>query len=368
MQTFDPIIKKPEPDFSELTGVLKGEIKPLKVYPVELSVDEEILSEISEMFLGKKWVIKSRETLEEYYRQKVDIYFRLGYDGVLEGMWRDSWINHPALGSTKTEDTAGKLSRGQREWANEGVGIIDSWESFEAFPWDKISADYEAYEMMARHLPDGMMLYASSSLYEHVQEIILGYRGIFYKIYDEPELVKAVFDRWGALVLDFYKNIVDFDSIGAIWHADDLGYTTTTHLSPEHFEEYVFPWIRKYASVTHEHGKMFMLHACGNFYNNGIIETLINDIGVDVIHSFQDTIIPIPQALEKYGSKIAMIGGVDVDNLCRMHDVQLREYCQNILAQCMPKRFAFGSGNTVTNYVPLENYLIMLDEGRKWKG
>jgi len=54
--------------------------------------------------------------------------------------------------------------------------------------------------------------------------------------------------------------------------------------------------------------------------------------------------------------------------LCRMHDAQLREYCQNILVQCMPKRFAFGSGNTVTNYVPLENYLIMLDEGRKWKG
>ena len=116
MQTFNPLIKNPEPDFSAFAAVLKGERKAVKVYPVELSIDEEILSEISEMFLDKKWVAKSSETLEEYYRQKIDIYFRLGYDGILEGMWRDSWVNHPALGSTRAEDTAGKLSRGQREW------------------------------------------------------------------------------------------------------------------------------------------------------------------------------------------------------------------------------------------------------------
>jgi len=25
-----------------------------------------------------------------------------------------------------------------------------------------------------------------------------------------------------------------------------------------------------------------------------------------------------------------------------------------------------GSGNSVANYVPVENYLVMLDEGRRW--
>jgi uroporphyrinogen decarboxylase len=30
-------------------------------------------------------------------------------------------------------------------------------------------------------------------------------------------------------------------------------------------------------------------------------------------------------------------------------------------------RFALGSGNSVTNFVPVENYLIMLDEAAGWK-
>jgi len=28
--------------------------------------------------------------------------------------------------------------------------------------------------------------------------------------------------------------------------------------------------------------------------------------------------------------------------------------------------YALGSGNSITNYIPVENYLIMLDEGAKW--
>jgi len=29
--------------------------------------------------------------------------------------------------------------------------------------------------------------------------------------------------------------------------------------------------------------------------------------------------------------------------------------------------YALGSGNSITNYIPIENYLIMLDEMAKWR-
>ena len=46
----------------------------------------------------------------------------------------------------------------------------------------------------------------------------------------------------------------------------------------------------------------------------------------------------------------------------------LRTYVRGILDQCMPGgRFALGAGNTVANYVPLQNYFVMLDEARKWR-
>ena len=29
-------------------------------------------------------------------------------------------------------------------------------------------------------------------------------------------------------------------------------------------------------------------------------------------------------------------------------------------------RFALGSGNTIANFIPLANYFILLEEGRRW--
>ena len=63
---------------------------------------------------------------------------------------------------------------------------------------------------------------------------------------------------------------------------------------------------------------------------------------------------------------MAALGGVDMDKLGRMGEADLRAYVRKILDQCMPGRFALGSGNTVANYIPVENYLAMVDEARRW--
>ncbi|PIP16571.1 MAG: uroporphyrinogen-III decarboxylase-like protein, partial [bacterium (Candidatus Ratteibacteria) CG23_combo_of_CG06-09_8_20_14_all_48_7] len=61
-------------------------------------------------------------------------------------------------------------------------------------------------------------------------------------------------------------------------------------------------------------------------------------------------------------------GGVDVNELCRLKEEPLRQYVRKILDECMPGGgYALGTGNSVANYIPIENYLTMLDEGRRWK-
>jgi uroporphyrinogen decarboxylase len=65
---------------------------------------------------------------------------------------------------------------------------------------------------------------------------------------------------------------------------------------------------------------------------------------------------------------VAALGGVDVDKLARFDEESLRKYVRDILDKCMPGgRYALGSGNSVTNYVPPKNYITMLEEGLKWK-
>ncbi len=366
MENIDPFLENPTPDFDELVRVFKGEQEPKRVYLTELVIDAEILQALQERFLGQQWIPDTQETKEAYCMQMINLYNRLGYDALVEGVWRDVWVNHPPMPSSKAEDTAGELSRGEREWACEGRGLITSWETFEKFPWEKLTVDYTPYEILARRLPPGMKIYASSSFFEHVLENLLGYEGLFYLIHDEPDLVAEVFSKWGRIVYDYYKNVIDLECVGAIWHADDLGYKTNTMLSPEHLRRHVLPWFKKYAELAHDRGKIFLLHSCGNFYKNGVIDDLIHDTQIDAIHSFQDVILPIGECMARYGERIAILGGLDVDSMVRLNEESLRTYIRDVLETCMPGRFALGSGNTIANYIPLDNYLIMLDEARRW--
>ena len=366
MKSVQPFLKHPAPDFNRLIQVLRGQEQSRRAHLIELVIDSEVLQALQERHLHKKWIPLSAETAREYYTQIEELYRLLGYDGFVEGVWRTSWVNHPALGSPKAADTAGALSRGAREWAREGGGLIDSWKSFESFPWERIHVDYRPYELLSQVLKPGMAVFASSSFFEHVLENLLGYEGLFFALADDPKLVEAVFHRWGEKVLTYYENVAGMDRVGAIWHADDLGYKTGTILSPNDLQKYVFPWMKKFADVAHAHGKLFLLHSCGDLFGNGVIDTLIHEVGIDGLHSFQDVILPISTCMERFGNRIAILGGVDMDALGRMPEMELRKYIRGILEKCSPGRFALGSGNTIANYIPVENYLVMLQELRTW--
>jgi uroporphyrinogen decarboxylase len=96
------------------------------------------------------------------------------------------------------------------------------------------------------------------------------------------------------------------------------------------------------------------------------MDDIIDDVGIDAKHSFEDTFMPVTEAKRLYGDRIALLGGVDVDFLCRATVDQVRDYVRNVINLCAPGGgYALGTGNSVANYIPVENYLTMLDEGRR---
>jgi uroporphyrinogen decarboxylase len=213
-----------------------------------------------------------------------------------------------------------------------------------------------------------MKIAVETEFFEHVLEVLLGYEGLFIKLYDDPELVTRVFARWGQKIADFYASVIDMEEVGGIFHGDDLGFKTSTLLSPDALRQYVFPWLKEYAALAHSHGKMFWYHCCGNMYDGGVFEDLIEDVQIDAFHSFQDVILPAADFKARYGDRVAALGGVDMDRLTRLDETGLRTYIRDILERCVPGgRFALGSGNTIANYVPLRNYFIMLEEAQRWQ-
>jgi len=257
------------------------------------------------------------------------------------------------------------LSRGERSWVEEGGGIIKTWDDFERIDWDNIYSDWSLLDRASALLPPGMKVTIGSTVFEMILERFLGYEDLFILSVDNPELVGKVFETWGQKVYDAYSEAISHPAVGAIFHADDLGYKTGTMLSPAFLRRHVFPWFRRYAELAHQHGKTYWYHCCGNVLE--VMDDLIDDVKIDAFHSFQDVIIPIGEFAKRYGNRIAALGGIDMDKLARLEENELRRYVRQTLSDCMPGRFALGSGNTIANYIPPDNYLIMLEEGQNWR-
>jgi len=377
-------IEKPRPDFDTFERVLKGELAPRKVHFVELGVDEEIMRAVTEDLFGARWVPQSLdtgrgsvpigaralaywvpqspETRRDYIRQRIEFFHRLGYDSYPAG---PTFRNMPESKARTTADTA-ELSHGQRSWVDESGGLVKTWDDFERIAWDRIEPDVSEIEVAGRLVPDGMKVVVWASLFEMCLEYFFGYEDLFILSVENPELVAKVFEMWGRKVYDAYRAALDVPNVGALFHADDLGYGTSTMLSPEFLRAHVFPWFARYAALAHERDGTYWYHCCGNV--SAVMGDLIDDVRIDAFHSFQDSIIPIGEFSDRYGERIAALGGIDMDKLVRLPEPELRAYVRATLDACMPGRFALGSGNSVANYIPLSNYLAMLDEGAKYSG
>ncbi len=135
-------------------------------------------------------------------------------------------------------------------------------------------------------------------------------------------------------------------------------------LRPVALEAYTLPWHQRYAALAHAHNLPYLLHSCGNL--SKIMDVLIDEVGIDGKHSFEDAILPVWEMQARYGDRIAMLGGVDVDILARHTPEQVRQRVREIINRCHPQgRFCIGSGNSIPSYVPLANYIAMVDEAQR---
>ena len=260
------------------------------------------------------------------------------------------------------------MQTGSACWADEHHGVISTWEDFERYPWPKVEeADFSAFEYLSKHLPEGMGLIVShgGGVFEHLWGL-MSYEGLCVASLENPELVQAVADRLGELMVGFYRQVLEIDRIIAVFPGDDLGFRTGTLLSPAALRRFILPWHKRFATIAHEHGLPYFLHSCGNMRQ--IMEDLIEDVKLDGKHSFEDAIIPIQDFQGLYGERIAVLGGMDIDLLGSGSAEAVREHAHFLLETCGRRgRFALGSGSSIASYIPLENYLAMVDEAVDFK-
>jgi len=243
---------------------------------------------------------------------------------------------------------------------NTGFVITDR-ASFDAYAWpDPAQAPYDMLAVLGRELPRGMKMIVCGpgGVLENVTSL-LGYENLCYLIADDDGLVADVFEAVGSRLLNFYQRVLPFDGVGAIISNDDWGFKSQPMLAPEEIRRFVIPWHKQIVAAAHQAGKPVILHSCGNLTT--LMDDIIDDIGYDGKHSYEDTIQPVEQAYEMYGRRIAILGGLDLDFVCRATPDAIYQRARGLLQLSEAKGgYALGTGNSVPKYVPFENYFAML--------
>lgn len=354
--SFEGLKRRHEPSWSGLIDNIARKGTPGRVYHMDLFHDPEVRDAIAERFELMRGV--SRDD-PNYQRKKLIAVNRFcGWDYVVAGV--NVIFEHHGAAVT---DNAGDV---QRYYQDEHTGPIMSREDFEKFAWpdpaaQELTADLEWFQ---ENLPEDMCIVGG--LTGHFAEELtwlMGYETLCYALFDQRDLVRAISRKLLEIFRVCLARILEFDRVRMVWSSDDMGFKTGLLISPDDTRRFVLSGHRELAEISHAVRRPYLLHSCGNL--GDIIDDLTDDVKIDARHSFEDTIEDVRDVKRTYGRKIALIGGIDVDFLCRSDESAIRRRVRETLDVCMPGGgYCLGTGNSVANYIPLDNYLAMVDEGR----
>lgn len=256
-----------------------------------------------------------------------------------------------------------KQKKGKTISQNETVMITDR-KSFDEYPWpNPASCDYSYIKRLDESMLKGMrsILHSPGGVLENTT-MLLGYENMCYLLYDDPGLVCDVFEKVGQILFDNYDRALDYNCVGAAIVNDDWGYRTQTMLGTEEMRKFVIPWHKKIVDRIHKRGVPAILHSCGQL--EAVYDDIITDIGFDAKHSYEDAIMPVEQFYDKYQGRLAVLGGIDLDFVCSKTKEEIFTRSKLMLERAESKGgYALGTGNSVPEYVPPDNYFAMLLAG-----
>lgn len=342
-KTNSQVMNKREPDFENLLKVLQ-QSKPNRPTLFEFFLNKKLYA-----LLADEKIKKDNSNLRDL-RILLSAHKNAGYD----------YATVPtSYMRTMRFEKAHVLEKNSKS-LNEGFVIYDE-KSLEAYQWpNPEDGNYHVYEELGKELPDGMKLLACGpgGVLENAIELV-GYENLCILSLSNETLVKRVFDAIGSRLLHYYEIVSSFESIGAVISNDDWGFKTQTMFSPEMLRQYVFPWHKRIVKAIHSKNKPVILHSCGN--RSEIMEDIIEDMKYDGLHSFEDIISPVETEWKKYHSRISLLGGIDMDFLARSAPKDIAKRAGNLLQLTSDEgSYALGSGNSIAEYVPYENFMAMI--------
>jgi len=365
-----PFMTTRTPNFDHLKRVLLRQGEPDYVPIVEFGIDKDIKS----AFLGRPC-----ETLKD----EVEFWAGAGYDsvplqaGIRTLFWPGVTPTEQRADRSQTGDhqihrrTFTKYSQYQAQdrdmvWAQEGKGVITSMEEFERFPWpDPDAMDLSAFEEVKAYLPPGMKVIAYMGYIFTACWWLMGLETFCAALYEQPELIRRMYRRIWSIQSRVLVRLLGYDSIGALAHPDDIAYAESLMVSPAHLREFVFPWYRWCGMLVRDKGWPYLYHS------DGRLITVLDDIvqcGFNALHPIEPKAMDIAEVKRRIGATMCVIGNIDLGyTLTRGTPQEVdAEVKERIRVLAPGGGYCVGSSNSVTAYVPFENFMAMREAAFKY--
>jgi uroporphyrinogen decarboxylase len=248
-----------------------------------------------------------------------------------------------------------------------GQGPIQSRADFNAYPWGELPDRFRQLawprlDTLVTALPPGMKAVGGigNGVFE-LAESLVGLEYLPFMEADDPELYADLFRAIGDLMAAAWREFMPryASHFAACRFGDDLGFKSSLLTNPRTVREHILPQYRRVIEIVHAGGQPFIWHSCGCVFE--IMEDVIA-LGIQAKHSNEDAIAPFERWLEDYGGRIALLGGFDLGFLCANSPEVI--YATVLEAgrrfRASARGYALGSGNSIPDYLPPENYLAML--------
>lgn len=251
------------------------------------------------------------------------------------------------------------------QWASESKGIITTMADFEQFTFPKSSDfDYSRFEKVRALLPEGMGVIGQYGDIFTMTWEMMGFESFSFALFENPDLIKALNDELGNLVLSMFEYFAQSDAVDILWYSDDIAYKGGLLMSPDVLDAYIFPWLKKIGDLAKKYDKPLLYHSDGILYD--VMDKLI-ECGIDALHPIEPQAMQLKEVKERFGDRLCLMGHVDVDLLCRGRKEEIREQVrQNIEIAAYDGGYCVGSGNSIPDYVNFENYLTMLEASKEF--
>jgi uroporphyrinogen decarboxylase len=352
-----------QPDFGRLrTALLCGQ--PDCVPALELFHDIEV----KEAFLGRP---------VQTVADDIEFHYAAGYDYYSGWVFYHDIAAQVAANLDKPVTLTGSpyANVRPRHWSPERGGLITSLADFDAFSWPQPRTGQldahgsglaalpldEFMRQVATLLPEGMgFILCTDGIFERFTKDLMGFETFCYKLRDEPELIWRMFARVGDLWTAIYEQAAAQPEVNALWLADDIAYTEGLMFSPRIMREHLFPWYRRIGEAAARHDKPLLFHSDGDL--RPILEDLIA-CGIKAIQPIEPKSMDITELKRDYGGRLCLVGNIDLGSTLVFgtpDDVQA-EVRERIRTLALGGGYCVGSSNSVTNYVPLANFLAMLE-------